>query len=204
MSNRKNISIGFILIIIGIAFMLYNLKIFKNDELLLGLGAAFLISYIIHRYNIFLVTGLTIAGIGINLVIARVYPDIDLEWFLILFELGILFLVLYYSNKTKGFIYVGLILPSLAIYTISKQFLNIDTEWILFFLLSFSFYLMYIIVHRKNGNKWPLVPSGILAGWGLIFLLTSDVFGLGFWSLLSFIWPAILIIMGVRIILNKY
>lgn len=204
MSNRKNISLGFILVIIGIAFMLFNLKVCRNDELLLGLGAAFLISYIIHRNNIYLVTGLTIAGIGVNLVLARFYPDIDLEWFLILFELGILFLILYYNNKSKGFIYVGLILPALAIYTLSKQFLNIDTEWILFFLLSFSFYLMYIIVHRKEVNRWPLVPSGILAAWGLIFLLTSDVFGLGFWSLLSFIWPAILILIGIRIIFNKY
>lgn len=201
---KKNNTAGIILIIIGIAFMIHNSNLIDNDILLSILGLGLLVGYYYKKNTGFLISGLVILGIGVNSIADRLIANINLSGFITLTGLGFIFLLLYFANNIKGFVYPGCILPAIGTFSLIDSLLNIDIGWLFFLLLSISFYLIYIFEHRKNNVKWPLIPASILLAFSALTFLTSiNIFGIGLWEILIYIWPAILIIIGIRLIYNN-
>ena len=72
--------------------------------------------------------------------------------------------------------------------------------WGRFFLIALALYLCYILVYRVNGIVWPKYISYVmLVIGGILIFLNRDVFR--FRDLrLDYLFPLILIIIGVRLI----
>lgn len=201
---KRSNTTGIILILVGIAFIIHNTMRIDNDILLSILGLGLLTGYYYKKNSAFLISGLVILGIGVNSIADKLIADINLSGFITLTGLGFIFLLLYFANNKKGFVYPGFILPAIGTFSLIKSLFNKDVGWIFFLLLSISFYLIYIFEHRKNNVKWPLIPASILLGFSaLIFLTSINVFGVGFWEILIYIWPVLLIIIGIRLIYNN-
>jgi len=203
MNKKNSLAIGIVFIIMGLSFILYNMNLIENDEMLIGLGVALVVGYIIANNIIYLVSGIVLSSIGLKLVIERYILEFDVTWFLIFTGLGLLFMVMYFKNRSKGHLFFGTILPAIGFFTLARAILSVDTGWILFLFLSISFFMMYMLHYSKEEKKWPLVFSSALSGVSIVFLLTSDFVGFGFYTILSIIWPTLLIFIGIKIVYNN-
>jgi len=205
LSKRNDISLGVVLIIIGVVVFLLNTNILPNDVLQVGLGIALLIVYYYKKRTGYLIAGTVITLMGvISLLEAYVVKDVDVTEPLFMWGLGIAFLVIYFSKKKRYLIYPGFILPAIGTYSLIEELTNSDIGWAFFLLLGLAFYLIYLVEDRKTGSNWTLIPGTILVLLSVVLLLTSkEIITTSFWKIVSYIWPIILILIGARIIYNN-
>lgn len=205
MERKSSNLLGIILILAGIAVFLLNASIVSENGLLILVGIIFLAIYFSKKYTWSLITGMVVIVVGVTTVVDDLLPTkIDLAGFTFLVGLGIVFLILYYSKKITGFVFPGFILPSIGIYTLVSSLYTGETSWAFFFLLGLSFYGIYFAEFMKKGNRWPLIPGTILIGFaGLLYLIFNDIIKDSFWKVVSYSWPALLIIVGIKIIYDN-
>lgn len=205
MSKRNDISLGVILIVIGVIVFLLNVNLLPNNVLKLGLGVAFLIAYYYKRQTGYLIAGLILTLLGaISLIEEYVIRDADVTGLFFMWGLGIAFLVMYFSKNIKAFVYPGCILPAIGTYSFVEELFKGDTGWLFFLLLGLAFYAIYLIEHRSTGSNWPLIPGTVLVVLSGVLLLTSkEIITTSFWKVISYIWPIILILVGAKIVYNN-
>lgn len=205
MEKRNSNLLGIILILVGIAVFLLNTEIFSGDMFLILVGLTFLAIYFNRKYTWSLISGLVITVVGITAVIDELFPlQIDLAGFTLLFGLGIAFLILYYTKKIMGFVFPGFILPSIGIFSLVSSIYTGEISWAFFLLLGLSFYGIYLAEFMKRGYRWPLIPGTILIGFSaIVYLITNDIIKASVWKIVSYFWPAILIIIGIKIIFDN-
>lgn len=205
MEKRKDYTLGIVLILIGLAILLRNTKILSKDVFLIAIGGGFLVGYYNKKQTGYLIAGLILLVLG-GTSLAGNYRilNVDMSGFLFLTGLGAVFLALYFGKHITGFIYPGCILIAIGSYTLFDNIFHIEMGWLFFTLLGLAFYAMYLIEHQKVGQRWPLIPGTILIVLSSLFFLTSlEIITDNFWSLISYFWPVILIIVGLRIIYNN-
>jgi len=203
--KRKDYTLGIVLVLIGLAILLRNTKLLSKDIFLVAIGGGFLAGYYNKKQTGYLIAGLILLVLG-GTSLAGNYRilNIDMSGFLFLTGLGTVFLALYFAKNITGFIYPGCILIAIGSYTLIDNIFNIQMGWLFFTFLGLSFYAMYLIEHRRIGQRWPLIPGTVLLVLSSLFFLTSlEVITDNFWSLISYFWPVILIIVGLRIIYNN-
>lgn len=205
MEKKNNNLIGIILILIGIAVFLLNTDLFSGNILLILVGLIFLAIYFSRKYTWSLITGMVILVVGATSVVDDFFPTkIDLAGFTFLVGLGIVFLILYYSKRIMGFVFPGFILPSIGIYTLISSVYHGEMSWAFFFLLGLSFYAIYFAEFMKRGSRWPLIPGTILISFaGLLYLISNDIIKSSLWKIISYAWPSLLIIIGIKIIFDN-
>lgn len=203
----RNTLFGIVLIMIGLSLYLRNFHIAAPNSIILLLGLLLLYFYYSRKEQPFLIFGGIFTFIGALSVlkdISRYRFNISFELFLII--VGIVFLFLYYSKKTEGFIYPGSILPALGIYFLIMRFMDESYMWpSIFVLLGLAFYFIYFSA-LMGKNSWPLIPGTILIVLGTCLFTIS--FGIINWDIVkylninireyqNYIWPAVLILIGV-------
>lgn len=205
MVNKKDYTLGIILILLGVAFLLSNANIVSRDIFLVVIGIGFLIGYYYKKSTGYLIVGLILLVVGGTSIIEELtIINIDISGFVFMWGLGIVFLSLYFVKKMHGFIYPGCILPAIGTHTLIEELFILDMGWSFFLLLGLSFYAIYIIDGIQWGRKWPLIPGTILVGLsGLFFLTSREILSLEFWKIVSYTWPALLILIGIRIVYNN-
>lgn len=203
--QNKDYTLGIILIIIGIVLFIMNIDFIPNDLLLLALGAIFLVGFYRKKSTGLLIPGLIITAIGFSSLIEDLVRGYDMSSLLFLLFLGIAFLIIYFMKNISGFVYPGCILPAIGIYSFIEDNILNNQEWLFFLMLSFAFYVIYFLEKRRKNIKWPLtVGTIILIFSALIFLTSEDVLNIKIWEVVGYLWPIILIIIGLRIIYNNY
>ncbi|WIV12536.1 DUF5668 domain-containing protein [Proteiniborus sp. MB09-C3] len=205
MGKRNNDLLGIILILIGVLIFLLNTDLLSGNALLILIGVGFLVIYFIRRYIWSLISGMIIIVVGVTSIIDDAFSTrIDLAGFTFLVGLGIVFLVLYFTKRIMGFVFPGFILPAVGIYTLVSSIYTGEMSWAFFFLIGLSFYGIYIAEFMKRGNSWPLIPGTILIAFSaFLYLISKDIIKASFWKVISYAWPALLIIVGIKIIYDN-
>lgn len=200
----KDYTLGVVLIFIGIMFFLLNLNVLSFNWLLLILGVSFLVAYAFKRQTGYLAAGLILLAISIVSIIDQyTFTNVNIKGFVFLWVIGIVSLVMYSRHRTRGYIIFGCILPAIGTYTLIDEMSYGDTAWVLFLFLAIALYIIYAVDYKKLGISWPRSLSIIMVVLSLLFLLSSKtVVKFKFWKFISYLWPALLIVIGGRIIYN--
>ncbi len=209
-TSRRNIP-GIILIGLGLLFLMINYNIDIRTWLVLVIGIIFLIYYFIKKRTEFLILGLLISYLGsviflktTKLVTGNVFAPT------LLILLGVIFLIVYFLKKKGWSLYPGVIFPAIGIY---QYILTLDTvnkaeTWPLIFMnLSIAFLIIFIFEFKNQGYK-PLIISLIFFSMGVFAFLTSKGFidkriWAGVTGLFKKLWPLILIIVGIIFMLKS-
>lgn len=206
MSRKKEYTVGIVLILIGALFLLSNLvEVSIMVNFLIIVGTAFLIGYYSKRNTGYLIAGTVILAIGVSEIVdTYILLPVDISGFTVLVALGIAFLILYSTKNIRGFIYPGCFLIAIGLFTLINDSYGYDIPWAFMAFIGIAFYFIYLIETRRDGQKWPLIPGTILIGFsGLLYLILEDVIDVSLWKTLSYIWPALLILAGIKIIYNN-
>lgn len=198
---KKNLYTGIVLIILGGLFLLYSLDIFDLAWILFLSSIALLIRYILKRDILYLAIGLGLfAFSSLSLVDRYIFISLNIKPFVYLFVAACGFIYQYYKGREKNWLILGSVLMAFAFNNIIGQIWPIFLPWGKFFLLGLAFYLCYLGAYRGNHIVWPRYISYImLAIGGIQIFVNKDI--LRFTNLrLSYIFPGIIIIIGLRII----
>lgn len=203
---RKDFTLGMVLIVIGILFLLFNLGILTFNWLLLILSIGFLIVYSIKRQTGYLAAGLLLLAISIiNIMDEHAFTTVNIKSFIFLWILGIISLVMYSRQGTRGYLILGSILPAIGTYNLVEELTVTNVYWTFFLFMAIAFYLIYRVGYSQFNIVWPKTLASILGILSLIFLLSSQkLLRFKFWKAVSFLWPILIIIIGIRIIYNIY
>ncbi len=154
-----------------------------------------------------LVAGLALIVFGVLMLLGQLELLGRLE-LLIVPTLAVIFLAWGLITHTFGLVIPGGILAGIALasYLIEQPFataseptrgaiflLAFSTGWVLIALLS--------LFLSARFQWWPLVPAGVMGAIGA--LLLAGEAGLGILRVLGYVWPLILIAVGVWIILRR-
>ena len=202
--RRNDYSMGLLLVFVGVLFLLLNLKVLSFDWLLLILSIGLIIGYFIQRHIGYLIAGLILLGISlVSLLNQYAFPGINIKGFLLLWIFGIISLVLYVRQKSKGLLIFGAILPALGTYNLIEELAYGDVGWTLYLLFGIAFYIIYIVGYSKSGIEWPKHLSLIMVIISMLFLLTSKTaMEFKFWKFINYLWPILIIGIGIKIIYN--
>lgn len=198
---KKNIYTGFILIALGVLFLLYNLNMFDLTWILFLTSIALIIRYIIRRDIIYLILGLgLLAFTSVSLIDRYIFIGLNIQIFVYLLVGGCGVLYLYYKHKNRNWLILGSVLIALSINNIAIQIFPMINPWSKYFFISLAFYASYLIAYRSNRILWPKYISYILLVIGGIRLFISrDLMVIEDLSL-SHLIPIIIIVIGARII----
>ena len=157
-----------------------------------------------QRHISYLISGLILLAISlVSLLNKYVVPSMDIRGFLFLWIFGIISLILYRRQKGKALLIFGLILPALGTYNLIEQISFGNVSWAFYLLLGISFYIIYIIGYSKSAIEWPKYLALIMVILSILFLLSSKSIGqFRFWKFISYLWPILLIGIGIKIIYN--
>ncbi|MBN2070290.1 MAG: hypothetical protein JW814_02445 [Candidatus Krumholzibacteriota bacterium] len=147
------------------------------------------------------VPGLILICVGIIAVLSN-FELLDLDWDVLwtyfILVLGIIFWLGYIFDRSKeGLIMPGTVLLTYGvIFNLAARFRWADMSdlWPFFILgPAFGFYAMFLFGKRDRGL---LVPAIILTVVGGVFLLQS-------YTIIKYLWPPALIVIGVLILMRK-
>lgn len=126
-----------------------------------------------------------------------------MKGFIFLWIIGIASLVMYYRYGTRGYLVFGCLLPAIGTYSLIDEIFLKDTLWVFFLFLAIAFYIIYLVEYRSLDIGWPRTLSIMMVILSFLFLLSSKtLMKFGFWRFISYLWPILLIVIGVRIIYN--
>lgn len=204
--NKRNTTIGVVLILLGVSIYLRNFHIGTGSMFTLFLGLGLLYAYYTKREQPFIIFGGIFTVIGLMSVLGDIrFFRIDVTFEAVLIILGIIFIFMYYGKHIQGFIFPGMILPALGIYFILlRTFSDRLVGSCIFLLLGFSFYAIYFIAYMGR-SSWPLIPASILLLIGILsYAFNFEVIT---WNMVllkwDYIWPLTLIAIGLLILINR-
>ena len=202
--KRENYASGFFLIFIGVLFLLLNLKVLTFEWLMFILSIGLIIGHFIKKHLGYLISGLVLLGISLIYILNEyAFPGVNIKGFLFLWIFGIISLVLYGRQRTKGFLIFGTILPALGTYNLIEELAYGKVSWVLYLLFGIAFFIIYIIGYRSSGIEWPKHLSLAMIVVSILFLIDSKTATeFNFWKFINYLWPILLIIIGIRIIYN--
>lgn len=199
---KKNLYTGLVLIILGVLFLLYNLKMFDLGWILFFLSSALLARYFFRKDNImYLISGLGLFAFStLSLLDRYVFIGINIAMFVYLFVGGCGLIYLYYKGRERNWLIAGSVLIALAINNIVGQVWVDFIPWGKYFLIALGFYLSYLIAYRINEIVWPkYIAYVLLVLGGMQIFINKDTLIFADFRL-SYLMPIIVILIGVRII----
>lgn len=192
--------IGLICIIVGIYFVANEYFDFKmGDAFLFIWGGAFLLLYHTKRKIWSLVIGIMVYAI----LIFRAFPNFggSILVAMIFIIPGIIFMVLYFSNRKNSFLIIGSIFTWFGVFIFLTGVPSLDGMGgaVFFITMGMAFFTMYLL-NRKEIGKWPLFLAILLVILGFISYYGTSPFKFIF--RLPSIIPIIFIILGIVIIIK--
>lgn len=194
---------GGLLIIIGVVVILENLEIVRFGGLIWALilaivGIGFLPVFISNKDNWWaLIPAFTLLSVALAITLSNLWSEDlgSLSGFIVLFGIGLSFLVIYLTNRTNWWAFIPFgVLSSIAVSVLLEPYLT-DLVFVgIFFLgVGITFGVLSIIPTPQGKMNWAVVPAGVLFVLGLVFFFVSGDF-------FRIIAAALLIILGVYVI----
>lgn len=202
--KREDYVFGFFLIFIGVLFLLLNLNVLNFEWLLFILSIGLIAGYFIKDHIGYLISGLVLLAISLIYILNEyAFPGVNIKAFLFLWIFGIISLVLYGRQKSKGLLIFGAILPALGTYNLVEELSSGSVSWALYLLFGIAFFIIYLVGYRSSGIEWPKHLSLAMVVVSILFLINSKTaMEFKFWKFINYLWPIILILIGIRIIYN--
>lgn len=203
------VSVGLIALLGGVVFLLENLEVIDLGDLfwgiLLSLVGIFLIVYFVrYRLNaLILFPGVSLLSIGCLELVRFLAPDFRTvpEQGFILAVLALSFYVVYLAASENWWALVpGGVFATLAGYTLIEQYFpqqGLDLGSSLFIGLGFTFLLVFLLPSRLSRNPWAIFPSLAFFLMGVLILISTP-------EIINYLWPVVLILMGVVLLVRNY
>lgn len=194
---------GGLLIIIGVVVILENLEIVRFGGLIWALilaiiGIGFLPVFISNKDNWWaLIPAFTLLSVALAITLSNLWSEDlgSLSGFIVLFGIGLSFLVIYLTNRTNWWAFIPFgVLFSIAVSVLLEPYLT-DLVFVgVFFLgVGITFGVLSIIPTPQGKMNWAVVPAGVLFVLGLVFFFVSGDF-------FRIIAAVLLIVLGVYVI----
>ena len=202
---RKDYAFGLLFIFIGILFLFFNMSDLNFHWLLFILSIGIMMAYFIQGHIGYLISGLILFTISLVSLLNEYFnPDRDMKSLLFLWILGIISLVLYGRQRSKGYLIFGFFLPAIGTYNLVETMASGDISWALYLFFGISFYIIYIIGYREGEMKWAKYLAFIMIGLSILFLLSLGSIGqFKLWKFISYLWPILLIAIGIKTVYNR-
>ena len=196
---------GGLLICAGGLFLLQELNLIPSAwDLVWGIlfgvaGCAFLFAFFTNRTQWWpLIPGLGLISLGVLLILDEFLPGADWLGAIFLGGIGLSFWLIYAINRENWWAVIpGGVLFTLAIVAGVDPFVKGDTGGGIFMLgLGLTFGLLGLLPTSQGRMKWPFIPAVILLLIG-VFIISPLL------PFLNYIWPLILIVLGIYFILKN-
>lgn len=193
---------GILLVVIGALLLLQTFDVFDFLwdavwAILLAVGGAgFLFIYVTQPRNWWaVIPGMALLGLGATVGLGIVGLDGLFGGSAFLAALSVAFWLVYLREREHWWAIIpGGVLATLAIVAgMGDIFPWIETEGLFFFGLALTFALVYLLPGLAGRQSWAMIPAGVLFLIGVIVTLATS-------SLLSFVWPAALIVVGIVLV----
>lgn len=195
---------GILLIAAGILVLLQNLGILGGGlallwALLFGAGGAvFLYVFLTDRAGWWwaVIPGFALLSIGAIIALDRLAPRIGGNWdgVLVLGSIALAFWVIYLTNRENWWAVIpGGVLLTTALITGLSAFAGIETGGVFLMGLGLTFGLLSLIRTPEGRMKWALIPAAVLLIIGMLVTAATV-------SLLNYLWPVALILVGLYVI----
>ena len=190
---------GILLVVVGALLLLQTFDVFDFlwdaawAVLLIVSGACFMFVYVTQPRNWWsVIPGMALLGLGATVGLGIVGLDGLLGGSVFLAALSVAFWLVYLRERVHWWAIIpGGVLATLAIVAgVDGVVPWIETEGLFFFGLALTFGLVYLLPGLEGRQSWALIPAGVLFVIGVIVALATS-------SLLSFVWPIVLIVVGL-------
>lgn len=198
---------GLLLIAGGMVFLLQNLGVLTFGDVfwgvLLGVGGiGFLSVYFTDRRNWWpLIPGIILLVLGVVIILDTLFPGLSGIWsgVVILGGIGLAFLAVYANNRENwwAIIPAGVMVTLAAVSFLDQYLTGLETGGIFFLGLGLTFGLVAILPNLKGEMRWAFIPAGILFLIGLVMMAAVS-------SLVNYIWPLALILLGLFFIFRTF
>ena len=161
---------------------------------LLGLGFAFLITFLMHnQYWWALIPGTILTGIGAATVVEVFFPatSSNLVAFVVLGSIGLAFLLVFLTRRNNWWA----LIPAGALCSVAALVLT-DLVGLLFIGFAITFALIPLLVSRDHW--WAWIVCAVMAVMGVAFLFFEAAAG----TIGRFFFPILLIVLGIVAILQ--
>jgi len=197
--------IGAILLIAaGVLFLLQNLGVSLGGltllwALLFGAGGmVFVYVFLADRANWWaLIPGFALLGLAGVMVLNQLAPRLGEIWggALVLGSIGLAFWVIYLTNRENWWALIpGGVMVTLALVTVVSSVLQgVETGGVFMFGLGLTFGLLSLLRTPEGRMTWALIPAAVFVVIGLVITAATA-------SLLQYLWPAALIVLGLYMI----
>ena len=195
-----------LLIAVGILVLLQNLGVLAVDlallwALLFGAGGVvFLYVFLTDRTNWWaIIPGFVLLSIAAIIALDQFAPQISESWggALVLGGIGLAFWVVYLTSRENWWAVIpGGVMVTLALVTaISSVVEGVEMGGVFLIGLGLTFGLLSLLRTPEGHMKWALIPAGVLLVVGLLVTAATA-------SLLQYLWPVALILIGLYVILR--
>jgi hypothetical protein len=198
------IGLGILLVAVGILFLLQNfgyLGPFQNLfwVVLFGAGGlAFLYVVLVnHEQWWAVIPGFTLLGLAGLIGLGEYLGALGAALFL--GAIGLSFWVIYAMRREFWWAVIpgGTLLSVALMVALTEVIKNEAIAGVLFLGLAATFGLVYLLPTPQGRMTWALIPAGVLAIMGLLFIMT-----LGGW--INVIWPIALILVGAFVLFRAF
>lgn len=165
-------------------------------------GVVFLSVYIRNRAHWWaLIPAMTLLGLMVLILMGEYFPQLEDAWggSVILGAIGLSFWAIAITNRQAWWSVIPAgVLTTLAAITFIEPMVAADVSGGVFFLgLGLTFLLVGVFPTSQGRMRWAFIPSAVLLLMG-VFLMASLV------SLLDYLWPVALILLGIYLIYRYF
>ncbi|MBS4536982.1 hypothetical protein GOQ27_00825 [Clostridium sp. D2Q-11] len=202
--NKNNYIFGIGLVLLGIILLITNISFIPNDIIMVLLGIILLGVYYKRKSSLTLIIGVILIAIGLKDII-DLYTDYEISSLIFNTVIGAIFLIVYFRNNKGWAIYPGIIIPAMGIHDFLESNVLGDKEWLFLLILSIALYIIYFIQKKRYQIKWTFnVATILLVISGISYINTDYRLDIKIWKMIAYLWPVLLILIGVKILYNNY
>ena len=196
---------GIVLILIGGLILLQTTNVLSGDAgnaiwaVTFGTAGAFLVYYYFdHRRQWWaLIPGIALLGIALSNILHLVFPSAgNYDGLIVLGGIGLSFLTIYLNNHNQWWAIIPAgVLLSLALVDVLDEFpaIGFNTDGVLFLGMGLTFLLLIVVPVPGGRLKWGIYPAIPLLIFGIFLIFGID-------NLLDYVWPILIIIVGLFIL----
>lgn len=206
--RQTRIAIGLLMIAAGVLFLLQDLGFLEGAGALLwalifaAAGGAFLYIYFTNRVQWWaLIPGFTLLGIGGLIAFDTFIPQYAdiLGAPLFMGSISLSFWIIYLSNRERWWAIIpGGVLLTIALFIgLESAFEGVELIGVFFLGLGLTFALLAFLPTPEGRMQWALIPAAVLLLMGIFFTAVT-------FSVLKFIGPAALVLVGLYLVFRTF
>jgi hypothetical protein len=199
---------GALLIVAGLLFLAQSMGLIASAwsalwAVVFGVaGLAFVAWLFVDRRQWWaIIPGLTLLGLAGVIVLSMLTPEGNSGWAGAIFlgAIGLSFVIVYIMRRDFWWALIPAgALMTLALVAVSTSFMTgLESGALLFIGLGVTFGIVALVPTPDGRMTWALIPAGILGVMGILIALAMG-------SLLNYVWPVALIIVGVYILIRGF